>query len=384
MKILHIITSLDIGGAERQLAALVCATSTNGQDNVVVSLMDDGIYAAQMREAGAKVYCFNLKRGQIPIFALFRLAQVIRQVKPDLVQTWLYHADLAGILASLMAGRPPVIWSVRCSDMELHNHSFLTRQIVRVLGWLSSLPVAVVANSRAGGLVHRGLGYHPRMDRVIPNGIDTDVFAPNSSTRERIRRALGVKPNEILVGCVARHAPMKDHAGLLKAFARVRPEARLVLIGTDTGKEKPALSQEIAAASIDANRVIRLGPRRYIPRLLPALDLFVLGSAFGEGFPNALAEAMSCGLPVVATDTGDSAAIIGDCGKVVPPRSPGALATALNELIALNPQQRAALGCAARARVVEKFSLLPMVQTYQALYSEILETEMGQGRSVQS
>ena len=222
------------------------------------------------------------------------------------------------------------------------------------------------------------------MDRVIPNGIDTDVFAPNSSTRERIRRALGVKPNEILVGCVARHAPMKDHAGLLKAFARVRPEARLVLIGTDTGKEKPALSQEIAAASIDANRVIRLGPRRYIPRLLPALDLFVLGSAFGEGFPNALAEAMSCGLPVVATDTGDSAAIIGDCGKVVPPRSPGALATALNELIALNPQQRAALGCAARARVVEKFSLLPMVQTYQALYSEILETEMGQGRSVQS
>lgn len=361
VKVLHVITGLGSGGAERQLASLVRCSDPGQVTHRVISLMDDGVYGADLRAAGVRLDSLNLRKGHFSPATGLTLARLMRGFKPDLVQTWLYHADLAGLLAAQLAGRPPVVWSLRCSDMPLHP-------MVRLLSLLSRWPAAVVANSDAGLAAHLRSGYHPRWSCVIPNGIDTEKFRPDPDARAQVRAAFDVPDDVTLVGCFARHDAMKDHAGLLAAFGRLDPSVRLMLAGTGTGPENEVLTAQMVAAGLDPKRLLRLGERRDVPNLQAALDLFVLGSAYGEGFPNAVAEAMACGLPVVATDTGDCRTIVGACGRVVPPRDPISLGDAMAELLALSVDDRSRLGAAARQRVITQWSLSAMVEAYLSLY----------------
>ncbi|MBF0562094.1 MAG: glycosyltransferase [Alphaproteobacteria bacterium] len=373
-KILHVITGLGSGGAERQLTALVRGSGAASLRHVVVSLMDEGIYGAELRAAGVEVHSLGIGRGRASLGAFFRLVRLIRHHRPQVVQTWLYHADLAGLLAAVLGGRPKVIWTLRCSDMQLDRYAPLTRSIVRVLAHLSRLPAAVIANSAAGLRVHERLGYRPRHTRVIPNGIDTGAFHPDPEARAAVRSEFGISAEVPLIGCLARHDPMKDHAGLLTAFAKCGDSARLLLAGTGTEPDNKSLTNEIFAAGLDPSRVIRLGERRDVPRLLAALDLFVLSSAFGEGFPNVVAEAMSCGIPGVVTDVGDAAAILGPCGTVAPPSDPAAMTTAIKKLLALSPDDRTALGLQARHRITARYGLTSMTEAYEALYTDLILT----------
>ena len=364
MKIMHIITGLGRGGAERQLTALVRGSDPAAVSHSVVSLMDEGVYGAPLREAGAQVHCLKMDRHRPSLASLWTLAGMMRAYAPDVVQTWLYHADLAGVLAGGLAGRPPVLWSLRCSDMRLEGR---TRPLVRGLALLSRFPAAVVANSAAGIAAHHNLGYRPRRWRLIANGIDTGTFRPDPVARDRMRAAWGVAPAVPLVGCIARHDPMKNYAGLLAAFAAIPGPAKLVVAGAGTEPGCPVFDAELAASGLDPTRLVRLGERGDVADVLAALDLFVLGSAFGEGFPNAVAEAMACGIPVVATDTGDCRAIIGACGRVVPPGQTAALTRAMTELLATG---LVALGEQARQRVAANWSVAAMVEAYHSLYSE--------------
>jgi glycosyltransferase involved in cell wall biosynthesis len=295
---------------------------------------------------------------------------LLRRFRPDVVQTWLYHADFAGLLAARLAGVPAVLWNIRCADMDDAHRSTSLRMLQRILALLSPLPRAVVSNSRAGREAHERLGYRARAWHIIPNAVDTDLFRPDPEARAALLHELALPPSARLIGIVGRSHPMKDHATFLRAARKVAsacPSTRYVLVGRDI-----AASDELQqlAAAIGQDRVVMTGERSDIARLLSGFDVAV-SSSYSEGFPNVVVEAMACGTPVVVTDAGDSAAIVGDCGVVCPPRDPEALAAGIERVLGLSPAERTALVTSARQRVLAHFTLPAAAAQYASLYRSV-------------
>ncbi|MGE4219983.1 MAG: glycosyltransferase [Alphaproteobacteria bacterium] len=346
VEVLHVITDLDVGGAERMLATYLTGPRDGRIRHRVVSLKPEGIFAAALRKAGIEVVSLGMGRWPNPL-ALLRLAWLIRRWRPDVVQTWMYHADLIGSLALLLSGRRArthLNWGIRCSDMDLAEYGPMLRAVIGTCRALSGLPDRIVANSEAGRRFHREtLGYRDSDWRVVPNSIDADRFRPDPGHRAAVRAELGIGPDAPLVGCFARVDPMKDYPGFLAALDRL-PGVQALAVGKDTEHlpARPGLH--------------RLGRRDDVERLYAACDLLVLPSAFGEGFPNVVGEAMASGVVPVATDVGDSRAIVGEVGRIVPPRDPDALAAAVRSLLDEPADRRANRAAAARARILDTYT----------------------------
>jgi glycosyltransferase involved in cell wall biosynthesis len=363
--VLHLITDLDRGGAETMLARLVCATDRARFRSIVVSLTDRGTLGPEIAAAGVAVHALGMRRAIPPLIPFIRLLRLIRGERPRLLQTWLYDADFMGLLAAWLTPRLPLLWNLRGSDFGVAEYGMRMPSVRRFLALFSRRPAVVLVNSRAGQRFHEAVGYRPRRWELVPNGFDTDVFRPDPAARLRQRRTLGVAPATLLVGMIARVDPMKDHPTFLAAAARVaatEADAAFLLAGRGT--------ESLPVPSALAGRCHALGERRDLPEILPALDLAVLSSAFAEGFPNVIGEAMAAGVPCIATDVGDAAAIIGDTGAIVPPRDPAALADAILAWLARGAGERAAAGAAARQRIVDRYSLASVVARYEALYAE--------------
>jgi glycosyltransferase involved in cell wall biosynthesis len=349
--IVHIITGLGAGGAERMLTRI--ATFGFGPDaprQVVVSLMDEGVHGEALRNAGVTVRCARMPRGAITPAALARLVRAVRAERPAVIMTWLYHADLLGTLVRPFVGGA-LVWNVRCSDMGMEHYPISSRLTLAALARLSRRPWAIATNSSAGRRVHERLGYAPRRWFYLPNGLDLDVFRGDPADRAAVRRELVVADHEVLIGLVARVDPMKDHATFMAAAERVasaRPKAVFVLIGA--GTERLALPPSLRA------RTRVLGERADVARLLRGLDVLVL-SSLSEVFPNVVLEAMATEVPCVVTDAGDAASMVADTGVAVPVRNPAALAGGMATLIDAGAAGRQALGAAARARVADHWSL---------------------------
>ena len=370
--IVHVITELGSGGAERVLARLVIASTEF--HHIVVSLTDESGLAADLRGNGVEVITLGMRRSLPSPRALLRLAQIIRHAQPAAVQTWLYHADLIGLIATRLAGCGKVAWNLRCSDMDLARYRWLTRLVLRLLVRLSTKPELILANSEAGRAWHAALGYRPRRWEIVPNGIDTGVFRPDSTARQRWRQRLGVADNAVLIGMVARRDPMKDHETMVAAAALAAHRSAalaFVFAGHGVTRNDPVLAHLADAVGAPVNLIDECND---VPGLMAALDVAVLSSAFGEGFPNVVAEAMATGVPCVVTDVGDAASIVGETGHVVPPRSPEALAQAILTLVSDAPL-RARLGAAARRRVLESFNLATAVARYEALWASLIAAE---------
>ena len=370
--ILHIITTLERGGAEAMLVKMVGGLAPLGMRSAVVSLTGPGVYGPVLEAMGAPVWSLGLSRALPNPATLMQLRSILRQVQPDLVQTWLYHADLLGLLAARLAGVRPVCWNIRCADMDMSHYSWLTRLLPRLLARLSRQPEAVLVNSQAGLNAHRALGYRPRVWQVIPNGFDTALYRPDPVARAQLRAELGVPDEAPLIGLIARFDPMKDHATFLAAAALLatrRPDARFVLVGRGIEPGNPALAAALGEPL--AGRTHLLGARDDVPRIMASLDLGCL-SSISESFPNVLGEAMACGVPCVATDVGDSAWILGETGRVAPPRDPAALAAALEVVLDGGPPLWCRLGNAARQRVEETFSLPVIARRYRDVYAGLL------------
>lgn len=369
IRIVHVISDLDAGGAEVMLTKLVGGMDRNRFSNTVVSLTDCGQLGKQIESSGVAVHTLGMKRGRPDIGAFPRLIRLFRTVKPAIVQSWLYHADILSTLAVRFSGSPVLIWNVRCSDMDLKQYPPLTRLVQRVLARWSAAPATVIVNSEAGKQQHERLGYHPRRWDVIPNGFDTQRFRPDSSIRLSRRKEWQVADDAVVIGLIARVDPMKDHATFLNAaqqIAKARHNVSFVLVGKGT----EALGPVVAAKGL-TDRVRLLGYQDDVERLLPGVDVVCLSSAFGEGFPNVLGEAMACGIPCVSTDVGDAHNIIGATGYIVPVRDPRGLTNVLIDLIDRGPAEREKLGCAARQRIETEYSLPRIVDRYCALYSEL-------------
>lgn len=373
--VVHLITSLERGGAESMLAKLAVALHGRGMRHVVVSIGDLGPLGGPLLAAGVPVYGLGFKRGRPSLGGFFRLLSILRTEQPDILQTWLYHADLLGLLAGRLARVPRIVWNVRCSNMDMRRYSRLSAWVLRGLAWASSRPAAVVVNSEAGKQAHIALGYRPKRWQLIPNGIDCEQYRPDPSLRAAARRALGLGDDEIVFVMVARVDPMKNHAGFLAAAGKLKAKApfkaRFVLIGRDAKPNNLQLARASNEAGLGES-VRMLGERADLSELLPAFDVLVLPSLFGEGFSNVLGEAMAAGLSCIATDVGDAAMIVGDAGIIIPPADPVALAAAMLDLGGMEASARAALGSRARERIAANFALGAILARYEAFYRELL------------
>jgi glycosyltransferase involved in cell wall biosynthesis len=366
--ILHLITGLESGGAEGMLARLVTQTDRARFNSVVVSMTDAGVIGPAIREAGVPVETLQIGRGRVDPRGITRLVRLLRQYRPAVVQTWLYHADFLGLAARWLGQAPRLIWNIRCSE------SIGSTAVRAILSRCSRIPEAIVINSLVGRAYHERLGYDPRRWEFIPNGFDTSVLRPDTEARDRLRAALGIDRSAVVIGISARYHPMKDHATFLAAAARLaasRPEAVFVMVGAGIDEHNRDLTQMVEAHSLDP-RVVLLGEQTDMPSVYPAFDIGTLSSAFGEGFSNVLAEAMACGVPCVATNSGDAGEIIGPTGRIVPPRDPQALAAAWEALIASGAETRRQLGAEARERVIGLYDLAVITARYEALYDSLL------------
>lgn len=301
-----------------------------------------------------------------------RLFRLIVEFKPDLVQTWLYHANVIAGLVARAAGVPRVIWGIRGTVIPQGAVS-ATGAFVRVGAWLSRwMPDVVVCNAVAGLSFHEKLGYAPEKLLVVPNGIDTSRFVSDRSAGMQYREQWQSGGQSIIVGMVARFDPLKDFDVLLDAAMKVavkHPNARFVLVGAGLSPDNESFLRDVVARGL-AQRTILAGELRDIAAVMNAFDVFCLSSR-GEGFPNVVIEAMSCAIPCVVTDVGDAGRIVGDTGWVVPPRNPVALADALSSALALSADARRKKGEAARCRVLQLYTLEAMDEGFLRVYREL-------------
>jgi glycosyltransferase involved in cell wall biosynthesis len=306
----------------------------------------------------------------------WKLWSLIRIEQPQILQTWMYHADLLGLLVVKLTRVPALFWNVRCAGMEMEYYPRLSRLVVPMLCLLSRIPEVVVVNSEAGRLSHARMGYRPKRFEVIPNGFDLDRFCVDARAREWFLDAFKLTQDTVIVGLVARYDPMKDHAMFLSAISKVHalhPSAYFVLCGTQVDETNHALVQRIKDYGL--KQCVRLlGERDDIPKITAAFDIACSASSFGEGFSNAIGEAMASGVPCLVTDVGDSASIVGATGRVVPPRNAEVFAAALSELIGCDPVARKSLGAQARARIAEQFDINQIAARYKQLYLSFLSS----------
>jgi glycosyltransferase involved in cell wall biosynthesis len=375
LKILHIITSLDQGGAEAVLCRLVAARK-EGVEYSVISLKGEGFYGDFLRTNGLVPYSFQFKRffQLASFFEFVRLVRLIARLSPDVVQTWLYHADLIGGVAARLAGCPRVVWGIRTSSLSPSLNSRFTRMVAWLCARLSAIvPVAIATCSIEAAKEHKRMGYDPAKFHVIPNGFDLAAYAPDTTRRQQLRQEWGVAKGEVLFGCVARWDPYKDHPNLLLALslaAASGTSVRCVLVGGGLTTRNAALAELLSKYNLTSS-VILAGSRSDIPAVMNALDFHVLPSA-SEAFPNVVAEAMACGTPCIVTDVGDAAMIVGDTGWIVPPKNPGLLARAIEEAMGgFGGENDAKRRIGARKRIVDNFSLERMTQAYVHLWQSM-------------
>lgn len=379
MKVLHIITGLGDGGAEAVLHRLV--THDPADTHHVISLTGEGKYAPLLRAAGVGVTALGMPRGRLTMSGVLALWRTVRTIRPDVVQTWMYHADLVGGLVARLAG-VPVVWGVRNTTLEPGRSSRMTIAVARICARLSRwVPTRIVACANAAVRVHAALGYDAARMVVIPNGYELARFRPDAGARARLRAEWGVADDVPLLGMVARWDPQKDHANLIDALGLLAARGQsfvAVLVGTGVTPDNALLAQRIASAGL-SDRVRLLGPRADVPAIMAALDLHVLPSAYGEAFPNVLAEAMACETPCVTTDVGDAAAIVGETGWVVPPRDASALSSAIQHAIAVMADRAAwqARQQACRARIEQQYGIDAMVQRYRTVWAAAVQGRGG-------
>jgi glycosyltransferase involved in cell wall biosynthesis len=383
LRVLHVINSFEHGGAEAMLCNVLLRTDRTRFEPSVVALIDDLTVAGPVLRAGIPVATMGMRPGVPDPCGVARLARHIRRSRPDVVQCWMDHSNLIGGIAARLASPAPLVWGIHHSDHVAGVTKRSTLFTVSACARLSRrLPARVVCCSEHGRRLYERSGFAADKLTVIPNGFDVERFRPDPAARAEVRSELGVAETTPLIGLVARYDPLKDHASFLAAaaiLARTRPDVHFVLCGTRVDRANAALATRADSLGIAA-RCHLLGVRRDVPRIFAALDV-AASSSISEAFPLAVGEAMACGVPCVATDVGDCALMIGDTGRIVPPRDPAAMAAAWGGLLAMSPAARGTLGLAARQRVVERFELGAVTKRYERLYEQLAATAEPDHRS---
>ena len=344
----------------------------------VISLGGAEPIGAQIEKMGIPVLALNLSRTRPDVFKLLSLRQTIKTQNPDIIQTWMYHADLVGTLiaASIPKKKKQLSWNIRHSNFEEDKEKILTRLTVKACAHLShSFPRIIVCNSHRGASIHKDMGYAKNKMRVIPNGFDTSVFKPNRNLYRKVREDLGLPQESLIIGMVARFHYQKNHIGFLettKTIKNLLPSVHFVMCGKNVDYSNEIINNYIKRYEL-TDFVHLIGHQDNVATIMPGFDLVVSNSIVGEGFPNAVGEAMACGIPCVVTDVGDSAYIVGDTGMVIPPKDNCALINACTVLLNMNDSALMQMKKRARLRIKTFFSIKRITQEYEQLYLSMVE-----------
>ncbi len=371
-KIVFLTRSMSSGGAERQICVLAAALAQRGYGVSIVTF-----YAPHAHDVAPKrvrvVSLDKRSRWDVVGFGL-RLLRILRAERPDLLHPYLPACNcIAALLRPLL---PPtrLVFALRATRLELERYGWLERSVRTLERWLAPFAELLIANAEAVRQDALAAGYPTRIV-VVSNGIDVGMFQPLPEARRALRTEWNIAEHHVVIGVVGRLDPMKDHESFLAAFAEIaarRDDVWAVIVGSDAAGRGAELRARAAALGI-SNRVLWFGERSDIAAVYNAIDLLCLPSAFGEGFPNVIGEAMACGIPCVATDVGAAAEILGNTGRLVAPCDPPALASALRELVELTAVERHRLGQSARTRILSEFSVDRLAEATTAVLAPLLK-----------
>lgn len=366
-RVTHLITGLGKGGAETMLYQMLKYRTDQEITHQVVSLGGAHYYEGPIRELGIPVTELNFRTR--PISGFLRLVKLLRGT--DTLCCWMYHANFVGYLAAKLVKIPRVIWCIRHSSLDPKLNKKRSLFLNRVCACWSSRVTAVAYNGERSRLAHEAIGYAPEKGCVLSNGCDCEEYAPDDAAREDLRRELRIGLETRVILSITKYTPIKDVPTFIRAFGELRrkgADVAAVLCGVGVEPENRELTALCAEERLEIGRdVFLLGLRHDVPRLLAACDLYVLHSA-GEAFPNALAQAMSCGCLCVATDVGDVKRILPDNYCIVQPGNAGILAKKIIEFLELPSEGVRRIRDQNRRTIQEKFDIHKIVQEYEALF----------------
>ena len=378
IRILHVITGLDLGGAERMLFNLVTRHDPDSFTPMVVSLRDTGPLGEDLKARGIPVEALGMRRGWPSLAALFRFRTILRQFRPSLIQSWMYHANLFSLVGTGFGRSAAVIWGIHHSELPFEVNKALTLLVNRACALGSHFGLArIVCCSDSALRIHQSCGYAASKLLVIPNGfeIDSPYDASDPGTHVPLHLELGLSRESRIIAHVGRFHPQKDHATFFRAaaiVARQCSDVHFVLCGDGVTWGNPELVGMVEQANL-RDRVHLLGIRRDVRKIMQA-SFLVASSSCGEAFPMVIGEAMSQGRPCVVTDVGDSAAMVGETGFVVSPKDPVGLAAAIIRLLTASAVDIERMGSAAFQRIRENFQVDVVVGKYEALYRTVVQS----------
>lgn len=378
-RIQFIISGLGGGGAERMLLKLLSRIDRDFFEPKVISLTEYGEIsrnlANKFENIGVPVRFLGMRQGVPDPRGILKLSKWLWDERPDLVQTWMYHADLIGGIAAKMARRLPVIWNIRHSDLRPGVNKRTTIWTAKACSRLSYvLPERIICCGLETRNVHQQLGYDQKKLVVVQNGFDTEIFYKRPEARDLLLKEFDIPVDNVVIGMVARYDLQKDHINLIEAaniLLKNKKNVTFVLCGDEINFDNRNIMQKIEQCGIRKHFRL-LGHRNDIPEIISAFDIATSTSSCGEGFPNSVGEAMACETVCVVTNVGDSAYIVGNFGKVVPPMDPNSLAASWLEMVQMEKSKRLDLGVQARKRILQEFSLDIITQKYEKIYCEVL------------
>ncbi|MFW7343376.1 glycosyltransferase [Pollutimonas sp. H1-120] len=368
--ITHVIVGLDVGGAERFLLRLIDAHRGNPQyAHRVISLTGKGTLGPQLEAQGIAVTALGMQSLRDTPRTYIRLKRALQAHRPDVLQCWMYYADLLGGLAGRRLGIKRILWGIRNSHFE-SGGTRLKRAVRRSCAIASRhLPWRIVCVADSALEVHARAGYDRSRMEVIHNGYDPETFTYSDTGRHRLRRELGIPPDSLVIGSLGRYSAAKDHHSFVQAADAAMRQRRglyFMLVGRDLTRENQALARQIAATP-HPERFLLLGQRSDVIDCLSAMDVFCLHSRT-EGFPNALGEAMCAARPCITTDVGDARQLLGQGGRVVPAGDVPALTQAMIHMADLDATQLQAMGARARGRIADHYTMNHAVDRFESLY----------------
>ena len=371
-RIVHVITGLGDGGAEAVLYRMVTSNKL-AEEHIVISLLEKSKYGDPLENNKIRVYYMDIGLKLNIILKFYSLYLLLKELKPDVIQTWMYHSDFLGGILGRLSGCKNIVWGIYCTDFTFKGTKFLTILIIFINAFLSRvIPKKIISCSKEGIITHKQYGFDSTKLVYIPNGIPHETFTIDTNSNNDIRYELNIDKKDVILGIVGRYSPMKDHLNFIKALEKLshkKKEFTAIFIGENLDENNKFLVNQLQEYNL-IGKVRLLGKRSDVPKLMNLMDLKILSSSFGEGQPNVLCESMLSGTPCITTDVGDSKIIVDSHGWVVPPRDHERLCEQMLESIDLmvNESEWQKRILAGRDHIIKKFSIEAMTESYRSIW----------------